>query len=205
MDQDTLRPDPTAISLPRLPPELWLQICEQLDDVEFLWCAVRLISKDFKAFVDRVFASSLIPSIFCSLSLPRLDPKTGHARYMRPVPGAEITLQCQDPKVDSPIATFKTPTVLRSGESVAELTASGALSKQRLVEAEVWMWFGRQRGKGANIATEKDLRWDEEGKVWLWSVQWEGLVDRYFNAKRAFRRTQRRVVKEDSLTLRLRR
>lgn len=185
--------------MPRLPSELWLRIFEQLDDVEFLWCTLRSVSKDYRAFVDRIFAATFLASISCSLSLPRLDPKTGRARYTRPVPGAEVTLHCRKFQMGMTKITLATPTKVSSGETIQQLTASEALSKQRLDEAQVWMWFGRQRGKGANVAINKDLQWDEEEKAWVWSVQWESLVNKYFRAKTRPRRTQRKMVCRNSV------
>lgn len=182
---------PTAsITPPRLPTELWLQIFEQVDDVEFLWCTLRLVSRVYKAFVDKVFITDYLPTISFSLSLPRLDPNSGRARYMRPVPGAEVTLHCENPKLDSSRVILLTPRALPSGHTVEQLTASGALTKERLDEATAWMWFGKQRTRGANVPSfKKDIRWNEEEKVWMWSVDWGVFVNRYFCAKRASRRT----------------
>ncbi|KAL5413747.1 hypothetical protein PMIN04_009322 [Paraphaeosphaeria minitans] len=174
----------------RLPTELWLQIFEQVDDVEFFWCILRLVSKEYKAFVDRVFVTDYLPTISFSLSLPRLDPNTDRARYMRAVPGAEVTLHCKTPTAESIWVVLTTPKALPSGDTIEQLTVSGALTKERLDEAAAWMWFGKQRTKGANVATiNKDIRWNEEDKVWFWSVDWEAFVNRYFGAKRASRQT----------------
>ncbi|KAL1595088.1 hypothetical protein SLS60_009775 [Paraconiothyrium brasiliense] len=193
MDSTSIRhswSDSKAVTPPRLPTELWLQIFEQIDDVEFLWCTLRLVSKEYKAFVDRVFVTKYLLTISFSLSLPRLDPDTGRARYARPVPGAEITLHCRHPDAESSRVTLATPKAVPSGDTIEELTASGALSKQRLDEAQAWMWFGKQRTRGANVATiNKDIRWNETEKAWTWSVDWEAFVNRYFGAKKASRRT----------------
>ncbi|KAK7183391.1 uncharacterized protein CC84DRAFT_1206930 [Paraphaeosphaeria sporulosa] len=179
-----------SITPPRLPTELWLQIFEQVDDVEFLWCTLRFVSRDYKAFVDRVFVTNYLPTISFSLSLPRLDPNSGRARYMRPVPGAEVTLHCENPDAESRRVVLSTPKALPSGDTIEQLTASGALTKERLDEAAAWMWFGKQRTRGVNVVTiNKDIRWNEEEKVWVWSVEWKAFVNKYFGAKRASRRT----------------
>jgi hypothetical protein len=190
MDDGCTRSHTKPITPPLLPTELWLQIFEQVDDVEFLWCTLRLVSRDYKAFVDRVFVTNYLPTISFSLSLPRLDPSTGRARYMYPVPGAEVTLHCENPDAESSRVVLATPKALPNGDTIELLTSSGALTKQRLDEAEAWMWFGKQRTRGANVATlNKDLRWNEDDKVWVWSVDWEAFVNKYFGAKRASRRT----------------
>ncbi|KAF2445516.1 hypothetical protein P171DRAFT_443170 [Karstenula rhodostoma CBS 690.94] len=190
MSENCSRSDSKPITPPRLPTELWLQIFEQVDDIEFLWCTLRLVSRDYKAFVDRVFITNYLPTISFSLSLPRLDPNTGRARYMRPVPGAEVTLHCENPDADSSRVVLATPKALPTGDTIENLTVSGALTKERLDEAAAWMWFGKQRIRGTNVATiNKDIRWNDEEKVWVWSVDWVAFVNRYFGAKRASRRT----------------
>lgn len=194
----------TKVSLPHLPNELWLQILEQVDDIYFLWDTVRLVSKDYKAFVDRVFAVSFLPIISISLSLPRRDPKTGHLRYAQALPQNEIIFQCHKSTTDSPYILLETPATLSSGDTTEQLNESGALSKQRLDEAQGWMWFGRQRGKGVNIASSKSVEWDEESKTWTWTVRWENLVHRYCGAKRASRQVQRGVRRDINVPLRLR-
>lgn len=190
IDERPSRSNSNPATAPRLPTELWLQIFEEVDNVEFLWCTLRLVSRDYKAFVDRVFVTNYLPTISVSLSLPRLNPETGRARYMRPVPGAEVAFHCENPNAESPRVVLSTAKALPNGDTIEKLTASGALTKERLDEAEAWMWFGKQRTRGVNVATiDKDIRWHENEKVWAWSVDWEAFVNKYFGAKRASRRT----------------
>ncbi|KAK3208108.1 hypothetical protein GRF29_96g1430618 [Pseudopithomyces chartarum] len=196
--------DATQVTLPHLPNELWLQILEQVDDIYFLWGTVRLVSKDYKAFVDRVFVASFLPDISISLSLPRRDPKTGHLRYAQALPQSEMIFQCRRSIINSSDIFIETSATLPSGETMQQLNESGALSKQRLDEAQGWMWFGRQRGKGVNIASSKSVQWDEGSKAWTWTVRWEDLVNRYCGAKRASKQVQRGPRRDISVPLRLR-
>lgn len=193
-----------AIALPHLPSELWLQILEHLDDIEYLWCTVRLVSRDYKAFVDRIFAVNFLPIISISLSLPRRDPKTGQLRYAQAIPQSEVVFQCHQPSVGAHQISLEIPATLATGVTTAELTESGGLVKQRLDEAQAWMWFGRQRGKGTNVVAPKDINWNEQKKTWVWTVKWKTLVHMYFSAKQASRQSHRGPRRDVSIPLRLR-
>lgn len=188
LEHKTIQAESRPVTPPLLPNELWLQIFEQVDDVEFLWCTLRLVSREYKALVDRVFVSNHLPTISISLSLPRLDPVTGRARYAHTIPGAEITMQCQNTDATSPRLSLQSTEKVSSGATIDQFTESGALTKQRLDEAQAWMWFGKQRPKGANVTTiDRDVLWNDDDKVWIWTVEWEPLVNSYFAAKRASR------------------
>lgn len=185
----------TALS--RLPTELWLQVLEQVNDVEFLWCTVRLVSRDYKSYVERMFVTSFLPTISLSLSLPRMDPSTGVLRHARPVPGSQVFFHCRNIDMEQSQITLATPEKLRTGDRVEDLTASGTLSKQRLDEAEGWMWFGHQIGKGVSFAVAKDIQWDNEAKVWIWALEWKELLRKFVGAKRASRRPQREKTRSN--------
>ncbi|KAF2240761.1 hypothetical protein BU26DRAFT_525672 [Trematosphaeria pertusa] len=178
-----------------LPSELFLQILENISDIGYLWATVRLVSKSFKIHTERVFQSSHLPTLSISLSLPRYDPATGTLRYRGYVPQTEVTLRYASLDQGNRRVVMATSTMAPNGESMADLKAAGVLSVQRLEEATIWVWFGRNRGKGVGMENLGNIRWDDEQKIWFWGVEWKKLVKAYFEAKGSKRRSQRNLVR----------
>lgn len=176
---------------PRLPTELWLHVLESLADPEFLWTTIRLVSRAHKSYVDRIFVSTYLPTLTISLALPRYDPTTGKLRYRGAVPATEVTFQYAGLDAATARMLLATPTTVRNGESMEQITARGVIEKQRLDEAAMWMWFGRNRGKGALLDVRKDMCWDDTRKLWYWNAEWERLVTKYFSTKAVRRRKVR--------------
>ena len=176
-------------ALPHFPIELWLDTLEYVDDPEALWITVRLVSRRFKDLVERVFIQRQLPTICMSLSLPRHDPSTGALRYKPPVPGSELVFAFTGFDDQQDTVILKTP-VLSNGVSVESLTNTGILTQQRLEEASGWTWFGRNRGKGANVRFPKTMHWDTEEKKWSCVLPWKKLVGAFFKSKEHRRLSQ---------------
>lgn len=165
--------------MPVLPVETWLQILENTQNVEWLWKSVRLVSKQYKAFVERVVVSHFLPQASVSLSLPRRDPTSGALLYRGQIPGAELSMHYAELSGEKSRVLFRTSSNIEN----RGLNGEDYLSKRRLDEASSWLWFGSNRGKGTSITISKDVEWDERQKRWVWEVEWRKLIGAYARAK----------------------
>jgi len=198
--QDFSTMQPTA---PALPTELWLQILEQTDTCD-LWNNVRLTSRAFKDYVDRIFVSTHLPKLSNSLALPRRDPITGALKWPgEAIPQTQIVFSFDKMAADSRYAVLKSPESLGRGgdiKSVDELRRIAVLPKERLQEAPNWIKIDRNSMAGFSTVAVGRFDWDEERQVWTWEVDWRMLLTQLYQAKgkaRLKRRSRRERVYEE--------
>jgi hypothetical protein len=185
---------------PALPAELWLQVLElhASDNLAHLWISVRPVSRTFKAYVERVFTHTHLPTLSLSLTLPRHDPITGALKYKAAIPGTELVFTC--PSIEGERIMLSTYTKLHDN-LLDDYKRNGTLPKERLDNAtSVFLCFGQNRAKGGQVVVPIDARWDEETKLWKMDVEWKKLCSSYFEMKR--RRAQATGPKMKGLSAR---
>ncbi len=185
-------PPIASISLlqqPALPTEIWLHILEQgtIYDAVHLWTSVRLVSHQFKDFVERLFMTVYLPKFSISLALPRRDPGTGALKWhSTPIPRASITMSFDHISADQRQLGLKSPSVLKDKNderSVEELRNASILPIERLEAAPTWVQVNNNAMMGASITVPKKIEWDDGRKVWTWQMDWRTLVSQYYQEK----------------------
>ncbi|KAF2877891.1 hypothetical protein BDV95DRAFT_480473 [Massariosphaeria phaeospora] len=178
-------------SSPTLPAELWLQVLENITDLDELWTVIRHVSPTFKSYVERMFISTHLPNTSGSISLPFRDPATGTPRYPRyPDCRPEVLLAFTSLSADQSHMVLATSTTAQNGATMEALNAKGVLTRERLDEAALWIWIGCNRGRGVSIEVPRRMAWDEAKKVWMWEVRWRSLVSTYFDMRKNRGRTK---------------
>lgn len=176
-------------SVPLLPTEIWLQILEQKDEigVMYLWNTVRLVSRQLRDCVERLFRSIHLPQFTFSLTLPRRDPTTGTMNWPGPpIVRSGLVFSFDRITPDSQRIVLKTPTELSEGseiQNVAELKNSSILPKERMEAAPPWVVFGKKYLTGLSMTVPATVEWDSERDIWTWTVKWKPLVCQFFRAK----------------------
>ena len=179
-------PTTTQPAAPALPTELWLQILEQADTYD-LWANVRLTSRAFKDYVERIFISTHLPGLSNSFALPRRDPVTGALKWRgEAIPRAQIIFSFDKVAADARYVVLKSPESLGRGEekkSVDELRRTAVLPKERLQEAPQWVKIDRNPMTGFSMAAVGRFDWDEERKIWTWEVSWMKLLTQFYQLR----------------------
>jgi hypothetical protein len=176
--------------IPNLPTELWLDILEHTvtrDNADFLWCTVRRVSRQYKAYVERLFETRYLLNLTISLGLPLRDTTTGALLWPgEPIPGRQLKMAYKQLKSDGQTAVLTSPVVLRdnsTAKSVEELRNSSTLTKERLQAAPAWVSLSSSPMKGCIVDIPVRIEWDGEQKIWVWELRWRELVSKFCNAK----------------------
>lgn len=169
-----------------LPAEIWLQILEH-NDPKHLWLSVRTVSRTHQDLVERLFTSTYLQRLTIALSLPRRDPATSKLKWPGdPLPGAQMVMRYARLGDDKSKVRLESPVLVRDwrGEMTLELLReTGVLPKQRLEEAPANVNMSRHTMAGVAVDLPVRVEWDDGLKVWVWEVEWRGLLSRFFEAK----------------------
>jgi hypothetical protein len=179
-------------TFPTLPTELWLQILEHatIFEAEHLWTSVRLVSIQFKDYVERLFMAIYLSYFAISLSLPRRDPVSGSLKWPVEIPRYQLAMSFDSIMSDQRYAVFASPSVLKNRlevKNVEEMRDSNVLPLQRLIEASSWVYTSNHFATGLSMELEKHIEWDQVRRIWAWQIEWKSLVDRFYKMKWAAR------------------
>ena len=177
-------------TLPNLPTELWLDILEHTvtrDNADFLWCTVRRVSRQYKAYVERLFQTRYLLNLTISLGLPLRDTTTGALLWPgEHIPGRQLKMAYRELRSDGQTAVITSPAILRdnlTAKSVEKLRNSSTLTKERLQAAPAWVSLSSSPIKGCIVDVPVCVEWDEEQKIWVWELRWRELVSKFCYAK----------------------